>query len=114
MQNFQTCLKLKDLHLENNTKLVSVTWHSVFINIHKLGAVKNSQEIIVCSLPHGVTVDDFRDYFEQFGAVELIDLMCKALAGPHTTEKTTGLFILTIFVVTIYHFTRFFAQLLGL
>lgn len=25
------------------------------------------------TLPHDVSVDDLRDYFEQFGAVELID-----------------------------------------
>ena len=38
---------------------------------HKV--VKNTSERIVCSLPHDITVDDLRDYFEQFGAVELID-----------------------------------------
>ena len=73
-------------------KAASVELHKVgqsFLRVHistsKLSAVKNTKEIIVRSLPHNVTVDELREYFEQFGALEQVNLICQVIARPHTT-----------------------------
>ena len=58
---------------------------NVSLSTSKSSAVKNPTEIIVRSLPHDITVVNLRDYFEQFGALDKIDLICQALARPHTT-----------------------------
>ena len=61
------------------------SWLKVSLSSSKLSAVKNPNEIIVRSLPHGVTVDNLKEYFQQFGDLEQVDLICQALARPHTT-----------------------------
>ena len=58
---------------------------NVSLSRSKSSAVKNPTEIIVRSLPHDITIVDLREYFEQFGALEQIDLICQALARRHTT-----------------------------
>lgn len=63
---------------------VGVRSLKVSLSTSKLSAVKNSKEIIVRSLPHDITLDDLKEYFEQFGSLEQIDLIYQALARPHT------------------------------
>ena len=64
---------------------VGHSWLRVSLSSSKLSAVKNPNEIIVRSLPHGVTVDSLKEYFQQFGDLEQVDLICQALARPHTS-----------------------------
>ena len=64
---------------------VGINYLKVHLSTSKFSAVKNSKEIIVRSLPQNVTVDDLKKYFEKFGALDQIDLICQTLARPHTT-----------------------------
>ena len=57
----------------------------VYLSTSKFSAVENTKEIIVRSLPQDITVDELKEYFEQFGAIEKIDLICQTLARSHTT-----------------------------
>jgi len=78
--------------LNEAKKVANVQEHKVGVNClkvslstSKLSAVKSTKEIIVRSLPHDITVNDLKEYFKQFGALEQIDLICQTLARPHTT-----------------------------
>ena len=64
---------------------VSENCLKVYLSNSKFSAVENTTEIIARSLPQDITVNDLKEYFEQFGAIEKIDLICQTLARPHTT-----------------------------